>query len=123
MEQPLADISAATRAYLAALAGVTRWRLWLTVAIMVVASLTEGVGVALLLPTLQMAGVDLGAGSGAGRYAAKIDSTLVLMLGLFVAIVCVRAMLTQAQSLAAQTVQERFCQRIRQRLYEAISGA
>jgi len=120
------------RGYANALIGITGWKLALAVAIMVVASLTEGVGVALLLPTLQMAGVDLGAGSGAGRYAAKIDSaitaiglrpTLILMLGLFVAIVCVRAMLARAQSIAAQSVQERFCQRIRQRLYEAISGA
>src|SRR5262245_44559506 len=99
---------------------------------MVIASLTEGMGVALLPPTLQIAGVDLGAWTGAGRYAAKVDAamaaiglrpTLTLMLGLFVAIVWMRAMLTRAQGVAIADLQERFAQQLRVRLFEAVSGA
>jgi ATP-binding cassette, subfamily C, bacterial len=99
----------ATRAYVKALAGVARWRLRYTVALMVFSSLTEGRGLALLLPTLQLASVDIGARSEAGHYATMIRGefaaiglrpTLALILGLFVAIVCMRAILTLAQGIA-----------------------
>ncbi len=49
------------RGYAKALIGITGWKLALTLAIMVVSSLTEGFGLALMLPTLQLAGVDIGA--------------------------------------------------------------
>ncbi len=82
-----------TRAYLGSFAGVARWRLGYTVGLMVAASLTEGIGLALMLPTLQLAGVDIGKRSEAGRFAAWIQTafgafglrpTLVAMLTLFV---------------------------------------
>ncbi len=120
------------RAYTKALAGAGKWRLRYTVALMVVSSLTEGLGLALMLPTLQLAGVEIGPHSEAGRYAVLVRAafgaiglrpTLALMLGLFVAIVCMRAMLTRAQGAAIAALYENFAQHLRQRLFEAVSGA
>lgn len=122
----------AVRAYTKSLAEVARWRLGYAVALVVIVSLTEGFGLALLLPTLQLAGVDIGSGSPAGRYAAMIREglgrvglrpTLAVMLALFVAIICVRAMLTRAQGMMITILQETFAQHLRQRLFEAVSGA
>ncbi len=99
---------------------------------MVVASLTEGFGLTLTLPTLQLAGVDIGGHSEAGRFAAWVRTafaavglrpTLLVMLGLFVAVVCVRALLSTAQGVATTMLYERFAQHLRQSLFEAISGA
>jgi ATP-binding cassette subfamily C protein len=121
-----------TRTYVKALAGVGRWRLRWTFALMVVASMTEGFGLALMLPTLQIAGVSLGPQSEAGRFAAMVRAgfgaaglrpTLALMLALFVAIVCVRALLTRAQTVAITALYESFAQSLRQRLFEAVSRA
>jgi ATP-binding cassette, subfamily C, bacterial len=120
------------RRYAITFAAVSRWRLWCTLALMVVASLTEGFGLALMLPTLQLAGVDIGGHSEAGRFAAWVRAdlaavglhpTLFVMLGLFVAVVCVRALLSTAQGVATTVLYERFAQHLRQSLFEAISGA
>ncbi len=120
------------RTYVKALGGVGRWRLGWTLALMVAASLTEGLGLALMIPTLQIAGVRIGAHSAAGRFAAIVRGgldgiglrpTLALMLALFVAIVCLRALLARAQTVAITALYENFAQRLRRRLFEAVSGA
>jgi ATP-binding cassette, subfamily C, bacterial len=122
----------AVRAYTKSLAEVGGWRLGYAVALVVIVSLTEGLGLALLLPTLQLAGVDIGSGSAAGRCAAMVREalgrvglrpTLALMLALFVAIICVRAMLTRSQGMTITVLQETFAQHLRQRLFESVSGA
>jgi hypothetical protein len=73
---------------------------------MVVASLMEGFSLALMISTLQRAGVDIGSHSEAGRFAAWVRATLaalglrptlLVMLGLFVVVVCIRAILSTAQ--------------------------
>ena len=122
----------AVRAYTKSLAGVARWRLGYTLALVVISSLTEGLGLALLLPTLQLAGVEMGPQSGAGRYAALVRGgfatvgmrpTLPLMLALFVAIICLRALVIRAQGVGITFLYESFAQHLRQRLFEAVSGA
>ncbi len=122
----------AVLAYTKSLAAVARWRLGYTFALVVISSLTEGLGLALLLPTLQLAGVDIGSGSAAGRYAAVVREgfgvvglrpTLALMLALFVGIICVRALVIRAQGMAITVLSETFAQHLRQRLFEAVSGA
>src|ERR1700736_5681105 len=111
----------AVRAYTKSLAEVARWRLGYTFALVVISSLTEGLGLALLLPTLQLAGVDIGSGSAAGRYAALVREgvgavglrpSLALMLTIFVAIICMRAMLTRAQGMAITVLFETFAQHL-----------
>ena len=130
--QNFTDITVLTRTYLKSFARVARWRLAYTVALMVAASLTEGIGLALLLPTLQLAGVDIGQGSEAGRYADRFRAalgtiglrpTLVVMLALFVAVVCARAMLNLGQGVAIESLQQRFVHDLRRRLFDAVSAA
>jgi ATP-binding cassette subfamily C protein len=127
--QSLCDL---IRQYVRALGERGKWRLCGTLALMIAAPLMEGLGLALMLPTLQMAGVGIGAGSEAGRYAATVRAalgalglrpTLALMLGLFVAVVCVRATILRAQGVAVSRLYENFAQHLRQRLFEAISRA
>src|SRR5690349_11201860 len=121
-----------SRQYAAALARTARWRLLYVLALMVAASLTEGLGLALMLPVLQIAGVEIGAHSEAGRFAALVRGalnavglhpTLSLMLALFVAVIGARAMLTLAQGVAITALDEDFARHLRQRLFEAVSAA
>jgi ATP-binding cassette, subfamily C, bacterial len=120
------------REYIRALAGATRWRLAYACALVVVCSVTEGFGLALLLPTLQLAGVEIGPHSEAGRFAALVRgalraiglrASLTPLLLLFVAIVSVRAILARTEGLAITVVYETFTQHLRQRLFEAVSQA
>src|SRR5579875_2925756 len=103
------------RTYVKALGGVGRWRLGWTLALMVAASLTEGLGLALMIPTLQIAGVRIGAHSAAGRFAAIVRGGLD-GIGL-------RPTLARAQTVAITALYENFAQRLRRRLFEAVSGA
>ena len=48
---------------------VSRWHLVGVIAVAVLFSLTESVGIALLLPTLQVAGFNMAGQGEAGRYA------------------------------------------------------
>ncbi|MGA3230798.1 MAG: hypothetical protein ABSD51_12700, partial [Candidatus Binatus sp.] len=89
-------------AYLAMLVRVSRWHLIGVLIVMVLYSLTEGVGFALLLPTLQMAGFNLAGQGEAGRYAAIVSNafvavglrpSLILLLGVFVMLVGARTVL------------------------------
>jgi ATP-binding cassette subfamily C protein len=132
MSEPSGSLFQSVRDYIRALAGVGRWRLRWTLALMVLAPVTEGLGLALLIPTLQIAGVSVGAHSEAGRFAAIVRAalgalglrpTLALMLVLFVTIVAVRALLNCAQTVAITAVYENFAQSLRQRLFEAVSRA
>jgi hypothetical protein len=56
---------------------VSRWHLISALIVMVLFSVTEGVGIALLLPTLQVAGFNLAGQGEAGRYAAMVAQALV----------------------------------------------
>ena len=60
------------RAYLAMLMQVSRWHLIGVIIVTVLSSLSEGIGLALLLPTLQVAGLNLAGQGEAGRYAAIV---------------------------------------------------
>jgi hypothetical protein len=52
----------------------TGWRLGLSVVLIVTSTLTEGFGLALLLSTLQIVGIEFDGYSGAGYYAARINN-------------------------------------------------
>jgi ATP-binding cassette, subfamily C, bacterial len=122
----------ATLAYLRALLAEARGWVAFTVGMIILASLTEGVGVMLLLPTLQLAGLDLTNQGAAGRYTLAIrhafasigiHPTLLMLLGMFVVLVAGRAFLTQLQGLAATSVEQQFQDRLRRRLYAVIVDA
>ena len=120
------------RRYLAELIGVARWDLARAIALMVAFSLTEGIGIALLLPTLEVAGLNLAGQGAAGRYARIITGALssiglhpdlLLLLGLFVVLAGMRTVLGRWQTVASYRVQQDFEDSLRRRLYDAIGNA
>jgi ATP-binding cassette subfamily C protein len=117
-------------AYLRALFEVGRVRIAGTVGLMFLFSLSEGIGIALLLPILQISGFDLGAQGAVGRYANAVASvsesaglhpSLLLLLMVFAGLVGARALLGRWQLVAMCSVQQNFGARLRQRLYRAIA--
>jgi ATP-binding cassette subfamily C protein len=120
------------RVYLAMLVRVSRWHLVGVIVATVLFSLTEGVGFALLLPTLQVAGFNLTGQGEAGRYAAIVSHafvavgmrpSLTLLLGVFVMLVGARTVLGQIQAVWSYAVQQEVEDHLRRRIYRAIAGA
>jgi ATP-binding cassette subfamily C protein len=120
------------RAYLAMLAQVSRWHLIGVVIVSVLFSLSEGVGFALLLPTLQVAGLNLAGQGEAGRYAAIVSNvfvamgmhpSLIVLLGVFVMLVGTRSVLGHIQSVWMYAVQQDVEHHLRRELYHAIADA
>jgi ATP-binding cassette subfamily C protein len=119
-------------AYLHALFEVGCARIAGTVGLMFLFSLSEGIGIALLLPILQLSGFDLGAQGAVGRYASAVASvfesaglhpSLLLLLMVFAGLVGARSLLGRWQIVAMCSVQQNFGARLRQRLYHAIANA
>jgi ATP-binding cassette, subfamily C, bacterial len=119
-------------AYFHALFEIGRLRIAGAIGLMVVFSLSEGVGIALLLPILQVSGLDLGAQGAVGRYASALASafeaaglhpSLLLLLMVFAGVVGARALLGRWQVVAMYSVQQNFGALLRQRLYRAIANA
>jgi ATP-binding cassette subfamily C protein len=119
-------------AYIRVLFEVGRLRIAGAVALMSLFSLSEGIGIALLLPILQVSGFELGAQGAASRYARAVASafealglrpSLLLLLMVFAILVGARALLGRWQVVAMYMVQQFFGARLRQRLYHAIANA
>ena len=111
---------------------VSRWHLIGVIIVTVLFSLTEGIGFALLLPTLQVAGFNMAGQGEAGRYAAMVSNafvaiglrpSLILLLGVFVTLVGARTVLGQIQSVWTYAVQQEVEHHLRRRLYHAIADA
>src|SRR5208283_1945594 len=122
----------ALAAYLTMLVRVSRWHLISVLIVMVLYSLTEGMGFALLLPTLQVAGFNLTGQGEAGRYAAIVSNafvavglrpSLILLLGVFVMLFGLRTVLGQMQNVWTYAVQQEIEHHMRRRLYHAIADA
>jgi len=122
----------ALRSYLATLIEIARWKVLSTIALMVLFSLTEGVGVMLLLPTLQAGGLSLENQGQAGRYVRMISAAfaavglrpaLSLLLGLFVVLVAARTLIGRAESVAIYQLEQTIEAQLRHRLYRAIANA
>lgn len=122
----------ALRSYLAMLLRVARWQLLWVLTLTVLYSLTEGIGFALLLPTLQVAGLNLAGQGEAGRYAAMVSNafiaiglqpSLILLLGIFVMLVGARTLLGQMQIVSRYVLQQDLEHHLRRRLYRAIAEA
>jgi ATP-binding cassette, subfamily C, bacterial len=120
------------REYLAMLLGIARWQLLWVLTLIAMYSLTEGIGFALLLPTLQVAGLNLAGQGEAGRYAAMVSGvftacglqpSLILLLGVFVILVGARAQLGQTQMVSRYALQQNVEHHLRRRLYRAITEA
>jgi ATP-binding cassette subfamily C protein len=120
------------RDYLAMLVHVSRWHIFGVIVVTVLFSLSEGIGFALLLPTLQVAGLNLTGQGEAGRYAAIVSNafvrvglrpSLLLLLGVFVMLVGARTVLGQIQNVWTYAVQQEVEHHLRTRIYRAIADA
>src|ERR1700688_3928442 len=63
--------------YVSSLIQIARWRLVAAVAVMTITSLTEGLGVALLFPILQVAGFNLANQGHEGHHTVEVRYMLV----------------------------------------------
>jgi ATP-binding cassette subfamily C protein len=118
--------------FIHALFEVGRLRIAGAIILMLLFSLSEGIGLALLLPILQVSGFNLGGQGAVGRYAdaiaaafeaAGLHPSLLLLLMVFAGMVGARALLGRWQFVAIYSVQQSFGVRLRQRLYDAIANA
>ena len=95
--------------------------------LMILVALTEGIGLLLLVPLLTLAGVSMGASlpqSGVlGRLAAFVPHSIGLALLLYVVVVTARAALEFAEAIASVTVQTEVTRSLRDRLYRGLIGA
>lgn len=119
-------------AFVRALMRSARWRFWWTLALIVMLPLTEGAGLALLLPTLETAGLDLRNQGQAGQLARLIwrgfaavgaHPGFLTLLVLYVVVIGLRTILERNRSVAVWIVQQNFEDEMRRRLYRAIAGA
>jgi ATP-binding cassette, subfamily C, bacterial len=114
--------------FLSVLIGELPAKVVLAVVLMVAASFTEGVGLVLLLPLLQLIGFTAQSGSieGMTNYLTSffaligLPLTLVSVLGVYVAIMCLYALLTRWENTTSSSIQFDFQARLRQQLYRAI---
>src|SRR6201996_3252479 len=95
--------------YVSRLIGIARWQLWAAVLIMTFTSLTEGLGVALLFPILQVAGFNLANQGHVGHYTAEVRDLLVrsglrpslwlaTLLSFFILLMALRSLFSRMQS-------------------------
>jgi ATP-binding cassette, subfamily C, bacterial len=118
------------RRYLATLVRLLSWKALAAPLLMIGSGLVEGLGVLLLIPMLQIVGLDVGKG-GMGRVAGALSSifaavglrpTLAAVLGLYVLIAGGRAALVRRESTVSYDLQYEFLSKLRTGLYRAIAG-
>ena len=116
------------RSYVGALAHVASWKLVFVSLLTVCVTLTEGVGLLLLVPLLKVVGLDVGGGA-VGRIADFVTSifetvgarpTLISVLGLYVVVIGARTLASSWQTVVAAAIAHEFKVHLRQRLYRAI---
>jgi ATP-binding cassette subfamily C protein len=118
------------RPFLAALAAENPLRLaWLTT-VQVITALTQGVGLLLLVPLLEVTGVSKGSSAGGLARRARevfgalgIPFTLSAILVVYVAVVALAAALAAYQSVLLVRYRLEFVDALRRRLYAAIARA
>lgn len=103
----------------------------LTLTLMVFLSLNEAVSLLILVPLLQLVGLDVGQGS-MGQISVYISTffgylglkpTLVSVLALYVLVISISALLTRYQSIKTSQIQYEFAAHLRKRLYNAITNS
>jgi len=127
---PAAETTLATlRRAVAELFGILRARLFLAIGLIVLITMTEGIGLVLLVPLLDAAGFG---GSGAGGLGGAVTSVveaigltpgLDVLLVLFVLATAGRAALQRWQAVNLASITEEFLHHLRMRLYRAFVRA
>lgn len=120
------------REYLSTVYKATGWRLILTILLAALCSLTEGIGIVLLIPTLQVSGLNLIGQGKVQSYAVLIDSalrrihltpSLPVLLIIFLVLISARTIMVKLQMVAGSSVQQKIQSYLRERLHRAIVGA
>jgi ATP-binding cassette subfamily C protein len=120
--------------YIASLIQISRWQLVAAVIIMTVTSLTEGLGVALLFPILQVAGFNLANQGHVGHYTGEVRNILVrsglrpslwlaLLLLIFMLLMALRSLFSRMQSVLTLRTALTYELSLGRRLYQAIINA
>lgn len=101
------------------------------ISLMVLMSFSEAVSLFILVPLLQLVGLDVGQGS-LGQInelvlaffnALGIQPTLIFVLGLYVIIISVSAILLRWRTMTSHEIQYKFAAHLRKRLYQAITSS
>jgi ATP-binding cassette subfamily C protein len=120
--------------YIASLIQISRWQLVAAVIIMTMTSLTEGLGVALLFPILQVAGFNLANQGHVGHYTGEVRDLLVRsglrpslwlasLLLLFMLLMALRSLFSSMQSVLTLRTALNYELSLGRRLYHAIINA
>src|SRR5271170_6325335 len=120
--------------YASSLLQIARWQLLAAVLIMTATSLTEGVGVALLFPILQVAGFNLANQGHVGHYTGEVRSILVhsglpptlwlaTLLLIFILLMALRSLFSRVQSVLTFRTVLSYELALSKRLYQAIINA
>jgi len=113
---------------------IVRWQLLASVLIMTFTSLTEGLGVALLFPILQVAGFNLANQGHVGHYTGEVREILVrsglrpslwlaTLLMLFLLLMALRSLFSRVQSVLTFRTALTYELSLSRRLYQAIINA
>ena len=114
--------------YLRALIEVASWKLVFVLLLTICVTLTEGVGLLMLVPLLQVVGLDMGGGAMGrigGLVASTFDAvgvppTLLVVLGLYIVVISSRSLASSWQTIVSTEIAQDFKVHLRQRLYRAI---
>jgi ATP-binding cassette, subfamily C, bacterial len=120
--------------YITSLIQISRWQLVTAVFIMTVTSLTEGLGVALLFPILQVAGFNLANQGHVGHYTGEVRDLLVRsglrpslwlasLLLIFMLLMALRSLFSRMQSVLTLRTALTYELSLGRRLYQAIINA
>src|SRR5580704_7296905 len=120
--------------YISSLLRISRWQLIAAVVIMTVTSLTEGLGVALLFPILQVAGFNLANQGHVGHYTGEVRDLLVRsglrpslwlasLLLIFMLLMALRSLFSRIQSVLTLRTALNYELSLGRRLYQAIINA
>jgi ATP-binding cassette subfamily C protein len=120
--------------YVSSLIRIARWQLLAAVLIMTFTSLTEGVGVALLFPILQVAGFNLANQGHVGHYTGEVRALLVYsglspslwlatLLLIFMLLMALRSLFSRVQSVLTFRTVLSYELALSRRLYQAIINA
>ncbi|MBA4156694.1 MAG: ABC transporter ATP-binding protein [Gemmatimonadetes bacterium] len=105
------------------------WKVGLSLLLLIAAGLTQGISLLMLIPLLQVVGLDVEQGA-TGQIAQSVASlfaaagvrpTLGGVLGAYVLVVGLQALLTRWQVVANLALQQEFVLYLRQRLYRALA--
>jgi ATP-binding cassette subfamily C protein len=120
--------------FVSSLMVIARWQLLTAVVIMTLTSLTEGLGVALLFPILQVAGFDLTNQGHVGHYTGEVRALLVhsglapslwlaTLLLIFMLVMALRSLFSRMQSVLTFRTALTYELALSRRLYRAIIQA